>query len=703
MKKCLSFLPVALALVAIFMFAGCSAKETPSETPIVQQESEVIPEEERKEASAASEAAESAAAVEVSPEAAQAPEERVSPEAERAADAGVSPEAADADDKETASEALHAAESEVEVPLPEILTGSVLHLVPEHVTAIIYCPSLADLNDRVNSLAMELMPTGDNPEVIAAILADTFGAGFEDLAELEEIGLDLNRDFVIFMTSMEVPSLSAVVHLTDPMAMKQVIDAESEGTAPVEYNGVTYWKAAGGGGSFALIGDTLVFSQSSAVCEAAIDTYNRTKPAVTSNADYAVFLNDVAAGRAQVALHFNFETIAPMLTERLKGESEAMADGMQADPAAMSMAPFIEMVFSGVLTAVDQAKSMNATLEVQGTDVKLSPSLRFKRGSSIQKMLKGMVPEPLTHLGELPGQAFMNGAFQGDPELITELSMLWIKFLSQRATPEHAEKLAAMAKQMADFYSGLGEEWTFSANFGDSIIPDYLIVYELTDAQKVSAYMEEGLIKQLRVSMEAMQGMMGAAAHQGAFDMYADAHQGESMIYNGVEIKSYVFPNFGSAFGEMPPEAAGLLPEEWRWYYAFTGDSLLMAIGSVELIKTTLDNRAGVSTMPAFSEEVSYERLVSTLGLDSNLFFAISPMTLIKTVLPIIANAADPNTAAGMQMLSGMFMNLPEHYSIGFSAKAGDDVVGATVFLTLADFKELIKLIAMMQGMGQVQ
>ena len=83
-----------------------------------------------------------------------------------------------------------------------------------------------------------------------AILADTFGAGFESLAELQEIGLDLEKDFAIFMNALDPQGLSATVHLTDSGAMRQVIEAESEGSAPTEYNGVPYWNASGGGGQF---------------------------------------------------------------------------------------------------------------------------------------------------------------------------------------------------------------------------------------------------------------------------------------------------------------------------------------------------------------------------------------------------------------------------------------------------------------------
>lgn len=656
MKKRLSLALLALALATTVLLIGCGAKTTAQ-----------IPE--------------------------QSPEEAAAGSAEALHEGHSSPEAEM--QRETAPE-------EAAAPMVEIPSSSVLHLIPEQPAAVVYFPSLLALNDRVNMLAAELMPTPENPEIIAEILADMFGAGFEDLTELEEIGLDMSQDFAIFVTDVMAPRLSAIVHLKDPLAIQQVIDAEAEGSSPRAYNGVTYWTASGADGSFAIIEDLLVFSQSSEICESVIDAYKGAKPAITTHANYGAFLTDVAAGSAQLAIYLDLETIAPLVSERIQGESESMKDGLESDPAAMAAAPFFESLSVWLTDTLAQLKSLNATLAVEGTDVTLSPFLQFKRDSKIQNVLSGMAAEELKQLGELPGQAILNGAFQGKPELIVEMNMAWLNLLSQNATPDQNEKLAALAKQTEDFYKALADEWAFSMSLNDTFMPDYLIVYGVKDEPAARAYMETGLLKQLQDTMEAMQGLMDIESSPG-FGMYEGAHPGEPTSHNGVEIKSYVFPNFGASFGDMPPEMAGILPDVWRWSYAFADGQLLMAIGSDALIRTALDNRAGVATLPAFSEETSYERLTSALGLESNLFLAMSPITLVKSALPIIARVSDPNSAAAMQMLSGMFMNLPENYSIGFSAKTHDEGVGAKLLLTLGDFKQILQVFAMMQGMGQMQ
>ena len=365
MKRCLSLPLIALALLATFVFVGCSAKKTPSvpttaEAPTTQQESDKKHEESHAEEHDLDEHDESS---EETHEESHVVESDPDEHDESSEDAHEESQA-------VKEEIQDESEPEEVTSMADIPGGSVLHLIPEHTAGIIYCPSLNALNDRVNMLATDLMPTAENPEVIAKILANAFGAGFENLAELEEIGLDMNQDFAIFMTALNPPDLSATVHLIDPAAMKQVIDAESEGSAPIEYNGVTYWNAAGGGGSFAIIDNTLVFSRSSEVCESVIDTYNKTKPAVTTHPDYQAFLADISAGTSQLGIYFDLESVAPILSAALEEESESMQDSLESDSAAMAAAPpFFESIFVGAIDFIEQLKSLSATLEVEGTDV----------------------------------------------------------------------------------------------------------------------------------------------------------------------------------------------------------------------------------------------------------------------------------------------------------------------------------------------
>lgn len=185
-------------------------------------------------------------------------------------------------------------------------------------------------------------------------------------------------------------------------------------------------------------------------------------------------------------------------------------------------------------------------------------------------------------------------------------------------------------------------------------------------------------------------------------DVSVTSHAGQSILHNRVEIKSYIFPDLnGTLPADMPEDISGLLPTKWHWYYAFTEGQLLFATGTgPEALQMELDRRAG--NEKKFSEHPSYQKLVEKSGTDSNIFVAMSPAILAKNSLPMLGKM-DPDNAAVMQILSGLFMNLPENYSIGFSAKRRDSSIDAKLLLDLGDFKQLIQMMSMMTQMGQRQ
>ena len=150
----------------------------------------------------------------------------------------------------------------------------------------------------------------------------------------------------------------------------------------------------------------------------------------------------------------------------------------------------------------------------------------------------------------------------------------------------------------------------------------------------------------------------------------------------------------------MPEEISDLVPTEWHWSYAFTEGQLLFAVGTgPESIQTALDRKAG--NEERFSDHPSYQGLTDKLGTDNNIFIALSPAISVKSFMPIIGEMDLDN--AGIQILAGLFMNLPENYSIGLSAKARDSGIGAKLFIDLGAFKQFIQMVVMMSRMMQMQ
>ena len=597
---------------------------------------------------------------------------------------------------------IEAAQSETETKKSDVTPvnipkESVLHQIPENTLGVIYCPSLLELDERINFLTANMMPpAGPAPEFLAQILASSFGAGFESLAELEDIGLDLNRDFVVFLTSLDPPSLSATVHLTDPEAMKQVIETETKGSAPTEYKGVTYWSSAEGSGSFAILDDTLVFSQQPEVCENVIDIRNGTLNSIAHNPDYALFLTKIIEGKDQVAAYFNLESIIAPFSVTLKEELRSNIGDLENNPATMAAVPMYENMFNGMIEFIEELQSVSVTLQIEDTDVQLAPFLKLKNDGKIQDILNKFTPDDLVLLNDLPNSAFINGGFQGNSRLLLDLNTSWLTALMSENT-EQNEAFEKLLQQMEEVYESMGDEFSFSVNFNDSIIPDYLVIYELKDEQKVKDYYDKHFLDNFNQMMQTMRDSMGELPQ---LAMYDGAYAGDPVMHNDVEIKTLIFPNFSAAFNadftDMLPAAAILIPQEWTWSYAFSQGHLFFALGEPEIIKIALDGKAKIGESVADNE--SYQRLIERLGSDNNLFFAISPLTATKSIMSIVSKA-DPNAAAQLQMFAGILMDVPENYSIGFSAKVRDGGIGAKLLITLGDFKQLIQTFAVLSGM----
>ena len=214
--------------------------------------------------------------------------------------------------------------------------------------------------------------------------------------------------------------------------------------------------------------------------------------------------------------------------------------------------------------------------------------------------------------------------------------------------------------------------------FGDGVLPNHLFIYELKDEQRAKTYIDEKFLEKLN---------------------FKTAYAGPSTMHNGVEIKSYIFPNLKEAFEGTQLQTLGLdvIPPEWHWYYAFTDGQLFFATGTnPQLIRKALDRRTGNNEK--FSNHPSYQGLIGKLGADNNILLAVSPIIAFKSVLPLIEQT-DLGSSMIIPMYANMFMNLPENYSIGFSAKARASGIDAKLLLTLGDFKPLIQTFGMILGM----
>ena len=557
---------------------------------------------------------------------------------------------------------------------------SVLHLIPEKTLGLIYCPSLVDLDNRINTLRTAFVPETPASDVSMEILSDTFGDQFEGLIALEKV-FNVSRDFAVAFTGLKPLQFAVLAQLKDPKAMKQIIEKVMKAEERTEYKDVTYWNDREDNEYIAILGNVLVFSKQPTVCENVIDTYIGIKQAVAQNPDYLAFLSDILADTDQLAVYFDVEGAIATLDRPLAEELESIMDNLEDDDE-IEMLDVVVPLFTAIsenIASIEQVRYASLRLHIEGTDIQIKPFLKFKSDSEFLKVLAA-VSDELAFLGDLPNQAFMNAAFQGSPKFLTETGKLWFGFFP-KDTPEKRAKRKALLEQTKDFYESLATRWSFSFNLGEPSMPVSMpvFIYELRDEQHAKTYMDEVFLEKLN---------------------YTEAYPGKSIMHNRVEIKSYVFPNFKADAPEASPETSDLVSSEWHWYYAFIEGQLLFTMGiDPTSMQMVLDGRAG--SEEKFADHPSYQQLVDNLGTDNNVLLAISPITAVKTLTSLGENMA-PNGEVPLQLFLGMFSTLPENYSVGFSAKARDNGIDANLFINLGDFKQLGHMLAIMGQMIQM-
>lgn len=572
-------------------------------------------------------------------------------------------------------ESSHKSES-ILVP---VSTDSVLHLIPEQTLGLIYCPHPLDLDNSINALKAELLSEAQASNVSVEILSDILGSQFEDLIGLAEI-FNLSRDFAIVFTRLKPPQFALLAHLKDPETIKQIIEkamTEDESTA---YKGITYWNDSEDGGIIAILDDILIFSKQNAVCENIIDTYKRTGQIFTKNPDYVSFLTDISEAKDQLlGLYFDVEAFIATLDKPLEEELQVVIDNLEDDDENADIAPILEGLSEGGIAFIKQVRSASVRLQMDGSDVQIKPFLKFKNGSEFMKIFEE-VSDELGFLGELPDRTIINGAFQGSPKLLTEISTSWFTFFP-KGNPEAKAQQEELLEQMKHFFESLADRWSFSLSFGDTLLPQYLFIYDLKDEESAKTYMDKTILEKLS---------------------YTGAYQSQSIMHNRVEIKSYIFPNFKVDLPAELPEVndlipTDLMPTEWHWYYAFTEGQLLFTMGtSPTSMIAALDRKAGIGNR--FSEHLSYQKLVETLGTDNNVLLAMSPTLALKNLLQLLEE-----NIPSLQLFSALIMSLPDNYSINLAAKAQGNGIDANLLLTLGDFKQLAQMIGMIQMMPQME
>ena len=81
------------------------------------------------------------------------------------------------------------------------------------------------------------------------------------------------------------------------------------------------------------------------------------------------------------------------------------------DSISKTIASILDDISEEQAGSIEQLRSINVRLEVEGTSVQIKPSVKFRSDSELLKVLEERSGE-LMFLDELPNRAAMNGVFK---------------------------------------------------------------------------------------------------------------------------------------------------------------------------------------------------------------------------------------------------------------------------------------------------
>ena len=555
---------------------------------------------------------------------------------------------------------------------------TVLSIVPHDAIGLIYAQSLKNLNQEISDLMAEMNPADPNRDYVAGVLSDMFEAGFESLADLEGDGFDMKRDFVLYIH--QIPSetelvLSAVVHLADQDAAKQMIDAESGEAQQIDYNGVNYVKIVDESAYFSFLDDVMIYSKHQEVCEKTIDVYKKETPSILENHSFTSNLDLDDASNDLVGF----------IDRHLLAESSELVESLGTIMQLPLTADDQGMV-SSIVGFFDQIQSITLTVQHDTGEFVVTPAMQLMPDSEIGNLFSSAKNDFSAILKFLPEQSSVNVGV--GLELYKYLSNFGMKQLAEMnvlksdnpATADVQLLFEDLNQSVEEFLNLVDDEVGMAMNFSGSVIPDQTFVFRVIDEGKIIMSLEEQLQK-----LDAFLQAVGVAETGIArVDNVVE-------VYEGVEIRRFNYNNLLMT-SLVPDEISqNLMPSDYYYYYGIANGFLVAsAAGTSSSIKSMIDRIFGFEN--GFDRSDGYTRIIDKLDANGDMILALSPVTLINQVIKVMAPSGGPNIG----MMAVMFANMPQTYSIGTSVFSDNNVIKLRLFVSLLDLKDLYTIASAM-------
>ena len=221
------------------------------------------------------------------------------------------------------------------------------------------------------------------------------------------------------------------MRLTDPEVMKGVIEAE--GSTPTEYKGVNLLEHHEREPEFCYFRGYPRFFQCllGLVKTLLIPIMGRGRLShrtQTTALSLPTFWQRTIRWESALILP---SLLPPLIVHLGKHWNQSRIPSRRETKHPRQFASFLDDMSVEQVEFIEQLLSISTRIEIEGTNLQIKPFLKFGSDSEFLKILEERSNE-LAFLDELPNRAVTNGAVQGCPRLLNELSRLWLPILPDK-------------------------------------------------------------------------------------------------------------------------------------------------------------------------------------------------------------------------------------------------------------------------------
>lgn len=563
---------------------------------------------------------------------------------------------------------------------------SILKFVPEDTTGFIYMGNPMRLSQKVDKLASD-MTNSQQDNLLAKKLADTFGADFKSLDELQQNGFDLKKELCIFFRQNSEKN-AVIVHASSADKIESLLREKVGSMKDMEYEGIKYYLS--NDGIFTVFDGLFVMTSLEDTFKKIVDTYQDKNNSILQSSDYRSLELDISPND-EIVIFLDVNEIVRIHSskiQKLKQEAKSSLEDYPQDELRRTPEDMSETMINYGIWMAEQLELYTLKANLEGSIGKLTSLVKFKEESEIQEFVSTK-PTELNFLNLLPHGSFLAGSAVFKKENWIDIFNTVSK-VSQENIDTDSQKYKKFIDRMEEFHAHFGREFAFAVDISYSMIPDFLYIYETEDDEAAAEYMKKDYIEYLKAVSslsERTLGLSSANANK-RLEIMSDATLGDTEIYADVEIQQIKFPKFDKAFTDMPKEIKPLTPKNWSIWYAIKDGKLILAMSSSpDTIKQVID------VMNGFSENIksdkNYKILTPSDENKNNFLVYFSPVMTVKKVSRLVSQT---NPDIG-NMFTMMFNELPESYNISISGVNRDKGIQFDSTILLDELKQLVQIL----------